>query len=234
MRKYTTIFWDLDQTLLNFDLSMDYAIRAVFNRYGLAVTDEIVTRYDAINRSYWNRLELGEITKKEVTVGRFYTLFEELHIRHIVPEEMADAYQKELGSVFFFIDGAKELVTELRAKGLRQYIVTNGVYATQASKMKLSGLDQIMDGVFVSEAIGYPKPMKEYFDACFAALPGISRDDCILVGDSLTSDMRGAANAGIASCWFNPGRKIKEIDVPTDYEIRRLDELLPILEQERA
>ncbi len=234
MKKYTTIFWDLDQTLLNFDLSMDYAIRAVFGRYELEINDEIVARYDVINRSYWNQLELGEITKEELRSGRFRTLFEVLGIKHILPEEMAAVYEKELGSVFFYMDGAKELVTSLRAEGYRQYVVTNGINATQENKMKLSGLDQIMDGVFVSELMGYPKPRKEYFDACFALLPDVRREECILVGDSLTSDMRGAGNAGIASCWFNPENRDKDVDVHTDYEIQRLDELSAILGQERA
>lgn len=229
MKKYTTIFWDLDQTLLNFDLSMEYALRAVFVQHGLAVSEEITTRYETINRSYWLQLESGELTKEQVTVGRFRTLFEELGITHVTPEEINADYQRELGNIFFFIDGAKELVMLLKEKGYRQYIVTNGVNTTQASKMKRSGLDTIMDGVFVSELMGYPKPQKEYFDACFAALPGVTREACILVGDSLTSDMRGAENAGIASCWFNPEGKPKDVEVRTDYEIRRLEELLQIL-----
>lgn len=230
--KYTTIFWDLDQTLLNFDLSMAYALRAVFEKYGLVISDEITSRYDAINRSYWNRLEAGELSKDEVTVGRFRTLFEELGILHVTPEAMNESYQKELGSVYFYMEGAKELVTLLRERGYRQYIMTNGVNATQENKMRRSGLDRIVDGVFVSELMGYPKPKKEFFDACFEKLPGVRREECIMVGDSLTSDMRGAENAGIASCWFNPEKRIKDVEVRTDYEIRRLRELLPILERE--
>lgn len=232
MGKYRVILWDLDQTLLNFDLSMDYALRAVFGQYGLKIDDRIAVRYDVINKSYWNRLESGELTKEQVTVGRFRTLFEELGIADVRPEEMNTDYQRELGSVFFYMDGAKELVTLLKEEGYRQYVLTNGVNATQASKMKRSGLDRIMDGVFVSEVIGWPKPMKEFYDACFAALPDVKREQCIMVGDSLTSDMRGAENAGIASCWFNPEKRKKDVDVRTDYEIRRLEELKAILEQE--
>lgn len=112
------------------------------------------------------------------------------------------------------------------------YGAADGVNATQANKMRLSGLDRIMDGVFVSELMGYPKPRKEFFDGCFAALSDVDRNKCILVGDSLTSDMRGAENAGIASCWFNPEKQEKDVDVRTDYEIRRLEELISILEQE--
>lgn len=229
MRKYTTVFWDLDQTLLDFDRSMEYALQAVFAQYGLKINEEMTARYSVINRSYWLRLESGELSKEQVTVGRFRTFFEELGITYVSPEEFNADYQRELGSVFFFMEGAKELVTLLKERGYRQYVVTNGVNATQANKMRLSGLDRIMDGVFVSELMGYPKPRKEFFDVCFAALSDVDRSKCILVGDSLTSDMRGAENAGIASCWFNPKKQEKDVDVRTDYEIRRLEELIPIL-----
>ncbi len=232
MRKYTTVFWDLDQTLLDFDRSMEYALQAVFAQYGLKINEEMTARYSVINRSYWLRLESGELSKEQVTVGRFRTFFEELGITHVSPEELNVDYQRELGSVFFFMEGAKELVALLKERGYRQYVVTNGVNATQANKMRLSGLDRIMDGVFVSELMGYPKPRKEFFDGCFAALSDVDRNKCILVGDSLTSDMRGAENAEITSCWFNPEKQEKDVDVRTDYEIRRLEELIPILEQE--
>ncbi len=232
MRKYTTVFWDLDQTLLDFDRSMEYALQAVFAQYGLKINEEMTARYSVINRSYWLRLESGELSKEQVTVGRFRTFFEELGITHVSPEELNADYQRELGSVFFFMEGAKELVALLKERGYRQYVVTNGVNATQANKMRLSGLDRIMDGVFVSELMGYPKPRKEFFDGCFAALSDVDRNKCILVGDSLTSDMRGAENAGITSCWFNPEKQEKDVDVRTDYEIRRLEELISILEQE--
>ena len=234
MRKYSVIFWDLDQTLLNFDLSMKHAMGVVFHEYGLDIDDKIIARYADINRNYWNKLELGEITKEEVTVGRFRTLFEEFSIRHISPEEINRVYQEELGSVYFYMDGAKETVQKLRGIGYRQYVVTNGVNSTQANKMKLSGFDRLVDGVFVSEVIGYPKPMKEFYEACFIALPDVKRDECIMVGDSLTSDMRGANNAGIAACWFNPDACRNDTDVRIDYEIQRLAELLTILEEERV
>ncbi len=232
MGKFTTVFWDLDQTLLNFDRSMEYAFGAVCGQYGISVADGMMERYAEINSGFWKRLELGEFTQEEVAVGRFRVLFREWRIDQVKPEAFNQAYQKALGSVYFYMEGAKELVTALRRKGYRQYIVTNGVNSTQESKVRRSGLDKLMDGVFVSELLGYPKPMKEFFDACFASLPDVGRKECILVGDSLTSDMRGAQNAGIASCWFNPKRREKDVDVRTDYEILRLEELLPILEQE--
>lgn len=231
MGKYETILWDLDQTLLDFDRSMDYAIRAVFEQYALYIDEKTVARYEVINRDHWNRLERGEISKEEVKVGRFRVLFEELGIQSVKPEEIATSYQDALGSIYYYIDGAVEVVIKLRELGYHQYVVTNGVNTTQINKMKLSGFDKLMDGVFVSELMGYPKPMKGYFDACFATLPEGTREKSILVGDSLTSDMQGANNAGIASCWFNPKARAKDIAVEIDYEIRSLEEVLSIVSE---
>ena len=231
MGKYETILWDLDQTLLDFDRSMDYAIRAVFEQYALYIDEKTVARYEVINRDHWNRLERGEISKEELKVGRFRVLLEELGIQSVKPEEIATSYQDALGSIYYYIDGAVEVVTKLRELGYHQYVVTNGVNTTQINKMKLSGFDKLMDGVFVSELMEYPKPMKEYFDACFATLPEGTREKSILVGDSLTSDMQGANNEGITACWFNPKGRAKDIAVQIDYEIRSLEEVLSIVRE---
>lgn len=229
MGRYTTILWDLDQTLLDFDRSQAYALRYAFDQLGLPMADGTIALYAAINDRHWKRMERGEITKAQVLTGRFEELLQTLSITSCEVQDIADIYQKALGSVAFYLDGAKELVTELKEKGYRQYIVTNGVNETQANKMKVSGLDQLVDGVFVSELMGYPKPRKEYFENCLMQMPGVTRDRCILVGDSLTSDMQGANNAGIAACWYNPKGLVNELGVKIDYEIRHLRELWEVV-----
>lgn len=123
---------------------------------------------------------------------------------------------------------------QLKEKGYRQYIVTNGVNRTQAKKVHLSGLDKMVDGVFVSELMGYPKPRKEYFDACFAQLKGVTRAECLLVGDSITSDMQGGINAGIDVCWYNPKKQENPSGLAFNYEIRNLHELLQILSEDKT
>lgn len=241
MQKYKAILWDLDQTLLDFERSQRYALRYCFEKLELAITDQIIDRYADINDSYWKRYERGEITKDEVLIGRFLTLFGELHITHIKVEEIQKMYQDTLGSVFYFLEEADRLVVILKEKGLRQYIVTNGVNKTQSRKVKLSGLDQLVDGVFVSELIGYPKPQKEFFDSCFTYFEKqdaelnrgeedrIVRENCILVGDSLTSDMLGGLTAGIDTCWYNPEAFSNITNLKITYEIRSLWELPGIL-----
>lgn len=229
MGRFTTILWDLDQTILDFKKSQDYALRYSFEKLGLEINNDIISLYNDINDSYWKRLERGEIGKEEIHKGRFKTLFEQIGVTKTTAEEIEEIYQNALGSVFFFQDEADKLILQLKNKGIKQYIITNGFNKTQANKVHISGLDKMVDGVFVSEIIGCPKPQKEYFDACLAKMDGVLADECIIVGDSLTSDMQGGLNAGIATCWYNPAGYPNSLRISIEYEIRNLRELLNIL-----
>lgn len=204
MRKYDVIFWDIDDTLLDFGKSEEYALKKNFETFGLELTDAMVRRYSAINLSYWKRLERGEVDKLTVLRNRFLDLFAEYAIEGIEVDTFRAVYQKLLGCVFYYREESDRLLSELKQAGLKQYIVTNGVAATQRSKLKLSGLDALTDGVFISEEMGAVKPAPAFFEACFERIGPFDKERAILVGDSLSSDMKGAANAGLASCWYRP------------------------------
>lgn len=112
---------------------------------------------------------------------------------------------------------------------MRQYALTNGVTKTQQNKLRLSGLDQILDGIFISEEIGYPKPERRYFEKCFGQIPDFKRQKALMVGDSLSSDMQGGNNAGVACCWYNPGGLENHTKLKIDYEIKNLWEVEELL-----
>lgn len=226
--RYHAILWDVDQTLLDFDKSQDYALRFCFQNLKLEINDEIVRIYAAINDFYWKRLELGEVTKKELLTGRFDTLFERLHIKEVTSADIAPMYQKALGSVYFYRDDSLELCKKLQGK-VRQYVVTNGVSSTQRNKLKLSGLDRIMDGIFISEEMGYTKPDIRFFEGCFKQIPNFQKEHTLIVGDSLTSDIKGGNQTGIACCWYNPAGHQNESGLKIDYEIQNLWEVEEIL-----
>lgn len=228
MNCFDTVLWDVDQTLLDFEKSQDYALRFSFKQFDLEVDDEIVKLYAAINDSYWKRLELGEVTKKELLTGRFDTLFKELNIQKISSAAMAPVYQKALGSVYFYRDDSLNLCRSLQGK-VKQYVVTNGVADTQRNKLMLSGLDQYMDGIFISEEMKYDKPDIRFFEECFKQIPDFQREKTLIVGDSLSSDMKGGNLAGICCCWYNPGNKKNESGLRIDYEIGNLWEVEGIL-----
>ena len=232
MKRYEIILWDVDQTLLDFSKSEDYALRHAFRTFGRSIDEKIVKLYAGINDSYWKRLERGEISKAEVLTGRFETLFQRIGITDIAVAEFAPVYQKALGSVYYYRDDSFLLCNELK-KDFRQYIVTNGVEWTQRNKLKLAGFDKVADDIFISEVIGSPKPSTEFFEKCFELIPDFDREKTIIVGDSLTSDMLGGNQAGIVCCFYNPeGNEITEVNgkqLRIDYEIRNLWEIKDIL-----
>lgn len=227
----TTILWDVDATLLDFLAAEKAAIRTLFREFGLGeCTDEMIARYSKINRSYWERLERGELTKPEVLVGRFREFFESEGLPGEVAAAFNERYQLCLGDTIVFRDDSYEIVKSLQGK-VKQYVVSNGTIVAQNKKLKLSGLGELMDGVFLSEAIGVEKPNVAFFDRMFEQIGPVDKKQVMIVGDSLTSDIRGGNNAGILTCWYNPDKKEREHPVHIDYEITDLHEVYEILRQ---
>ena len=226
------ILWDIDGTLLSFKMAERAAIRACFAQFGLGeLTDEMLSRYSAINASYWKRLELGELTKRQVLRGRFEEFFAAYGLDTGCVDDFNAAYQVRLGETVVFNDSADTLVRELRGK-VKQYAVTNGTLVAQRGKLKNSGLDQLLDDVFISDVIGVEKPGIGFFDAVFAAIGRYEPDEVLIVGDSLTSDIQGGNNAGILCGWYNPGGAPVPEGLRVDYDIRDLNAVKLILELE--
>ena len=228
MSKFTTILWDVDGTLLDFIYSQRHALTKCFQTIGHEINEEILNRYSAINDSFWKRLELGEITKAQLLPGRFIQLFEEYNIQDVDVEAFRKEYQEELGKVFSYIDDSLTICRSLQGK-VKQYVVTNGVTSTQLNKLKLSGFYDIMEQLFISEQIGAPKPHKEYFDYCLDHIEEKDKSKILLVGDSLSSDIKGGVCAGIPTCWYRPEGTVNSTEYKPDFEISDLHQIFDIL-----
>ena len=225
----TTLFWDIDDTLLDFKRGEAIAIRQTLSHIGVEPTGETVRLYSEINESLWKRLERGEIKREQILVGRFEMLFDALGFAGDAPSAQ-EFYFSCLGEQHDFVEGAEAVLDALRGT-YRMIAVSNGTTVIQSKRLAASGLDRYFDRIFLSESIGAEKPSAAFFDACFAALPDVRRDEVLIIGDSLTSDMRGGADAGLYTCWFNPHGKTNQTGVCVDYEIAALTELLPLLKQ---
>jgi 2-haloacid dehalogenase len=224
-----TVFWDVDETLLDFGAAQRAALITLFSEFGLGpCTDAMVARYDAINHIFWQRLERGEITKPEVLIGRFEQFFSEYGIDPAVAVPFNDRYQLCLGDTIVHRDDCLRLLDFLKGK-VRQYIVSNGTVIAQTKKLDRSGIGKRMDGVFLSEALGAEKPSLAFFDKVFAAIRPVDRREVMIVGDSLTSDMQGGMNAGIVTCWYNPKGTPAPEGYRIDHVIKNLWDILPLL-----
>ena len=222
------VLWDLDGTLLDFKAAESAAVRRCFAAFGFReCTPEMVARYSAINVRYWEMLERGERTREQILRSRFEEFLSSCGLDARRAEEFNLAYEAALPDTVTFLPGARETVTALRGRVV-QCIVTNGSAAVQDPKLRRSGLDRIMDHVFISEQLGAEKPTEAFFARVFAVLP-FPREECLIVGDSLTSDMRGGVNAGIRTCWFDPSGAENRTEVVPEYRITDLRQVLEII-----
>lgn len=219
------ILWDVDGTLLDFLAAEKAGIRKCFESFSLGeCTDEMLKIYSAINVRYWEALERGDMTKPQILVGRFTEFFETVGIDPALAQAFNDEYQQRLGDTAVFCGGALETVKALYGK-VPQCVVTNGTRDVQYKKLTSSGLMPFMEHLFISDEIGYEKPSREFFAPVFAAYPDLRPDEMLIVGDSLTGDMKGGENAGLVTCWYNPEGKKNDRGVRVDCEIRSLTEV---------
>ncbi len=222
------LFFDLDDTILDFKKSEHRAIRQTLTELGLGATDEICKRYSEINRAHWQMLERGEISRPGVQRRRFEVLFSEYGFE-LTGDEGQAVYAKYLAQGHDFIDGAEELLKSLFPK-YDMYILSNGNLPIQGPRIEASGIKKYFKDIFVSEALGYDKPRREFFDECFSRIECRDRDKTIMIGDSLTSDIQGGINAGILTCHFAPSGIPKYVDIKPNFTVTSLSQLPALLE----
>ena len=222
------LFLDLDDTILDFHQAERVALSKTIRDFGVEPTEQVLHRYHLINKAHWERLERGELTREQVLVGRFAVLFEELGIA-VDPAACTAAYSENLAIGHYFMPGAEEAVERL-SKKYRLFLASNGTASVQHGRMTSANLYRFFEKVFVSQDIGYNKPAIEYFERCFAQIPDFDPKKAMIVGDSLTSDIRGGKNAGIATCWVNPDHAPGKEGIVPDYEIEALPQLEALLE----
>ena len=210
MKKYQVLLFDVDGTLLDFDKAEKIGIERVLTHFGVPATEENMQKYHHLNKSYWQKLERGELTREQVLSLRFEDFFSDFGIK-VNGAEVDGLYRQT------FLNGLKNRY-EL-------HIVTNGVAETQYKRLAVAGLDKLFKGIYVSEESGYQKPQQEYFDYCFEKMGRNDVENMLIIGDSLTSDIRGGNNVGIDTLWYNPHHQENTAGVHVDYEADTLEKI---------
>lgn len=221
------LFIDLDDTILDFHKAEQVALAKTFRHFGLDPTEAVISRYSQINKSYWERLERKEVTREEVLVGRFDTLFQEFGMS-VDATLCARNYENNLSIGHYFLPGAPEALEQL-SKRYKLYLASNGTAKVQAGRLKSANISHFFQEIFVSQEIGANKPDPLYFERCFARIPGFDVQKAMIVGDSLSSDILGGIQVGMATCWVNRDGKPAKADIKPDYEIQSLSQLDALL-----
>ena len=221
------VLLDLDNTILDFNKAERIALGRALGELGLPVSDEIAARYNKINIRHWEMLEDGILTREQVLVQRFETLFRELGV-----EADADRAQSLYESYLAEgqpIEQHKQYCRLVYGHRQRHKEQKYQERADVASFEKRQG-EQHHEKLFISEHMDGNKPELRFFEDCFRQIPSFKRDRAIILGDSLSSDIRGGINAGILTCWFNPDKRENSGPIKPDYEIVKLAEFPALLE----
>lgn len=223
--KYTTILFDSDDTLLDFKASERQAIEQAFKLADLEFNEAVRLAYHEINQGLWRALERGELTTDQLLVKRFADVFEKYNYT-FDPKRMNDLYFECLSRTGFVIDGVQEILEYLKDK-YELNIITNGVGYIQTSRLDNSGLRGYFKELYISGVIGAAKPSPIFFKAVLDSIAEKDISRVVVIGDSLTSDIKGACISGLDSIYIGSKEKIGEYK-PT-YVIDNISQLRQLL-----
>lgn len=220
---------DVDDTILDFTGGERVAITQTLSHFGLPTDEETVEAYRLFNEELWKAYERGLVSKPELVVKRFEMLLERLNVvGKITPEEMNVEYFNNLKEQHDYKEGASEFIDRI-SEFYRIILVTNGTTQIQNSRLKASDLINRVEGVYISEQLGTRKPEKEYFEIVANSVENFDKSNCVLVGDSLTSDILGGKNFGVNTVWFNPNHKPENKEIIPDKTVYSFEELYTYL-----
>ena len=227
---YKFLLFDLDHTLLDFDAAEDVALTQLLKEEGVSDIQAYKDYYVPMNKSLWKDLELKKITKQELVNTRFSRLFAHFGIEKdgVYLAERYQFFLAQQGQVF---SGAMELLDSLIDRGYELNAATNGITKIQTGRMAQSGLAPYFNQVFISEQLQTQKPDTLFYEKIGQQIAGFSKQNTLMIGDSLTADIQGGNNAGIDTVWYNPHHLENKTQAQPTYEVVSYQALLELLDK---
>ncbi len=227
MLKYQWLLFDADGTLFDYDKAEANALQKTFLAFDFEFTKHYARAYREINAQIWLAFENGEITQGELRTERFERLSKVVGV-DFDPNKFSQKYLQFLGDGHYLLDGAEEVLAELEGQ-VDLMLITNGLKDVQRARLSQSTIQDYFSDVIISEEVGAAKPDARIFEVAFDKMGNPDKAEVLIIGDSLTSDIRGGNQFGIDTCWYNPKGKICDQDVSIHFEINHLNEILGII-----
>lgn len=225
---YKFLLFDLDNTLLDFEATEELALDELLKEQEVEGIEAYKAYYKPMNQSMWQDLEQGKIAKSELVNTRFAKLFSHFG-REVDGKALAKAYQDHLSKQGQLYHGARELLVDLTDRGYKLYAATNGIAAIQKGRLKVSALEPFFQKIFISEEVGSQKPEVAFYHHIANSIPGFNKSQALMIGDSLSADIKGGNDFGIDTVWYNPKKNQKSSSVHPTYEVSSYQMLLDLL-----
>lgn len=224
MPKISTIFIDVDNTLLDFNACAQDAIKKAFLDAGLTYTDDVFSTFTRHNNVLWRRMEMGEITKKELFAMRWQIILEDLGIETDI-SAFDKSFVDALGESHAPVEGALEALRYLASK-YPVYVASNAQQGQQDRRLTLAGMREYISWIFSSDEIGFAKPSLDFFKACYEQIDPVPKEEILLIGDSLHADIVGGNGFGMQTCWYNYHREAAHESIKPDFSMTDMREIL--------
>lgn len=224
---YELLIFDADGTLFDFARAERHAFFKTAEDFSADFTEAEYGLYEKINKAIWKEMELGEIDQETLKAERFRRFFNKLG-KDVDAGLFSKAYLHNLSRAGFLFDGAEDLMKRLEGR-FRMVLLTNGLTSVQEYRLGTSSVRPYFEELVISESVGVSKPDPRIFEHAFSSIGYSGKDKALIIGDSLTSDIKGGINFGIDTCWFNPGREANAFDYSPKYEVHGYEELLNLL-----
>lgn len=226
--KYDIIIFDADDTLFDFKKSEKEAFKDTMLEYNIAYDENFHFKiYHDINTAIWKEFEEGLITQEKLKIERFKRFSDKINAC-FDETAFANSYMAHLSRASYLYDGIVELIESLY-KNYRLAIVTNGLTAVQKNRIGKSVIAKYFEDIVISEEVKVSKPNPKIFELALCNINHTEKNRVLIVGDSLTTDIKGGSNSGIDTCWYNPGKTENKTDIRPTYEISNFMELMNIL-----
>ena len=225
---YKFLLFDLDHTLLDFDVAEDVALSHLLKEEGVEDIQTYKDYYVPMNKTLWKDLELKKITKQELVNTRFAKLFAHFGIEKD-GAYLAERYQFFLSKQGQIFPGVEDLLKKLIHQGFELYAATNGITYIQTGRLEQSGIAPFFKEIFISEQLHTQKPDAAFYEKIGARIPNFDKNHALMIGDSLTADIQGGNNAGIDTIWYNPHHLENKTQAQPTYEVHSYIDLLNCL-----
>ncbi|MDO4191557.1 MAG: HAD family hydrolase [Bacteroidales bacterium] len=219
------IFWDIDNTLIDFVASSHEAFFELCKSHQLIVDEGHFQRWYTFKEQFWRKQEQGQMNVEEIVAHQFDQLRDETHFQGDIVAFSLE-FQQLLHHHAVPVMHAKETLSWCQLQGFQQYAASNGYIQQQTSRLTLCGLFPYFNALFVSDDIKAEKPSPTFFQTALK-YAHLNAEDVLMIGDNLITDIQGAQSVGIKACWYNTHTSINNSpkNIQPDYEIHTLKEL---------
>lgn len=220
------ILFDLDDTLLDYRACEELALSRTFTVLSLDYYPDYLKQFRAVNQELWPAYQEGQISLEFIRENRPRIFLDRVGL-HADPQSFHETYLNQLCATYFPNPGAEICLEKLSLQGHILHVASNGFSDVQRRRLSVSPLLKYIDRIFLSQEITYPKPHSGFFQAVLKDL-ATEPYHCLMVGDSLSSDIRGASQSGMYSCWLCPDKALRKVS-EADLEIQSLEDLPDLL-----